>query len=192
MSSTTSFWDELRDPEFAHAFFDEFLNTKIATQINVIREQRQLTQKELAARATMAQERICLLENVNYSSWSVNTLRRIAKALGVRLNVSFEPFSAGIKEVQNFKRPALECKSLAEEIEELDVRAKEAVVFANTLGSRGSAMKAESGIGANISITITTLGDMPAGQSPPDEAKLAPWQTMGNRSVQSGYMGQRT
>ncbi len=112
--TTKKIWDEFKDHEFAHAYFDEFLNTYIATQLKVLRELRNLGQKELAEKADMAQERISLMENVNYSSWTVNTLRRLAKALDVRLRVSFETFSTGVEEIRVFNRENLKKKSLTE------------------------------------------------------------------------------
>lgn len=118
MSSRKTLWNELKDPDFAHAYFDEYLNTFIATQIKVIREEQRMTQGELAQAAGMKQERISVLENVNYSSWTIATLRRIARAFGLRLRVSFETFSSGIPEVKNFTKEHLLRKTLSEEIEE--------------------------------------------------------------------------
>lgn len=117
MSSRKTIWDEFKDHEFAHAYFDEFLNTYIATQLKVLREQRNLKQEELAEVAGMAQGRISIMENVNYSSWTVNTLRRLAKALGVRLKVSFETFSSGLVEMRSFNAKNLMRSSLKEELE---------------------------------------------------------------------------
>lgn len=119
MTSPKTIWDEFKDHEFAHAYFDEHLNTFIATQIKVLREQRGLKQEELATLAQMAQERICVLENVNYTSWTINTLRRIAKALGVRLRVSFETFSSGVREMREFSQQNLVRASLEQELKEL-------------------------------------------------------------------------
>jgi transcriptional regulator with XRE-family HTH domain len=119
MTSPKTIWDEFKDHEFAHAYFDEHLNTFIATQIKVLREQRGLKQEELAKLAHMAQERICVLENVNYTSWTINTLRRIAKALGVRLRVSFETFSSGVTEMREFSQQNLVRASLDQELKEL-------------------------------------------------------------------------
>lgn len=118
MSSQRTIWDKFKKHDFAHAYFDEFLNTYVATQIKVLRETRGLKQEQLAQLADMKQARISVLENVNYSSWSVNTLRRIAKALGVRLKISFETFSSGLPEIRAFNSQALERKSLAEELAE--------------------------------------------------------------------------
>ena len=120
MSSPKTIWDKFRDPEYAYAYFDEFLNTYIATQIKAVREQRGYSQEKLASLAGMKQERISVLENVNYTSWSVNTLRRIAKALGLRLKVSLETFGSGLPEIRNFDAKHLQRKSLAEELSEYD------------------------------------------------------------------------
>jgi transcriptional regulator with XRE-family HTH domain len=108
---------DLADSEFAHAYVDEFLSLSIATQLKVLREQRKLTQEELAHLAGMKQERISVLENVNYSSWSINTLRKLAKSLDVVLKVSFETFSSRVTEMKNVTRESLERPSREEELE---------------------------------------------------------------------------
>jgi transcriptional regulator with XRE-family HTH domain len=100
--------EEFRDKEYRHAYADESLNTYIATQIKILREQQQLTQKELADLTGMAQPRIAVLEDINYCSWSINTLRRIAEALDLRLSVKFETFSSLIPEIETFSRESLE------------------------------------------------------------------------------------
>jgi len=99
---------EFQDKEYRHVYADEALNAHIATQIKVLREQQELTQRELAKLAGMAQPRIAVLEDVNYSSWSINTLRRLARAFDLRLSVKFETFSSLISELDNFSRKALE------------------------------------------------------------------------------------
>jgi predicted XRE-type DNA-binding protein len=63
---------DFHDKDFRHVYADESLNTYIATQIKVLREQQELTQKDLAILTGMAQPRIAVLEDVNYSSWSIN------------------------------------------------------------------------------------------------------------------------
>ena len=100
--------EEFKDKEYAHAYLDEFLNTYIATQIKVLREQRNLTQAELASLTVMKQSRISLLENANYSMWSISTLQKIAEAFDVSLKVSFESFSTRINDIVNFNRQSLE------------------------------------------------------------------------------------
>jgi predicted XRE-type DNA-binding protein len=107
--------DEFQDKEYRHAYADESLSTYIATQIKVLREQRQLTQRELAELAGMAQPRIAVMEDINYSSWSISTLRRMARAFDVRLSVRFENFSTLIPEIETLGREALERDSFADD-----------------------------------------------------------------------------
>lgn len=99
---------EFHDIEHRHAYCDEFLNVSIATQIKVLREQRTLTQKELAANTGMKQSRISALEDANYSSWSINTLRRLARAFDVTLTVTFETFGEKLSRIESFSRDSLE------------------------------------------------------------------------------------
>lgn len=85
--------ESFRDKEFAHGFVEELVNAYIATQIKALRNQRHWTQKQLADEANMQQERISILENVNYSSWSLATLRELGLAYDVVPFVTFEKFS---------------------------------------------------------------------------------------------------
>jgi len=117
MTIPKAYRSKFADADVAHAYVDEFLNVSIATQIKVLREQREMTQQQLADAAGMKQERISVLENVNYSSWSINPLRKLARALGVRLKVSFETFGSYFPEFNNFSREDLQRQSRAEEIE---------------------------------------------------------------------------
>ena len=99
---------ELLDEDYRYAYDEEFSNSRIATQIKVLREQQELKQSELAELAGMKQSRISELENVNYNSWSISTLRRLARALGVRLSFAFESWGELLPEANNFGRHALE------------------------------------------------------------------------------------
>jgi len=112
--------DELRqdfqDREYAHTYVEDFLNAEIATQIKVLREQRDLTQQQLADLAGMAQSRISILEDVNYGSWSIKTLKALARAFDVTLKVSFESFGSRIGDIVNFNRRALQRTSRTEEL----------------------------------------------------------------------------
>lgn len=96
------------DKEFAHGYMEDHGNAVIAAQIKALREQRGLTQAQLAELAGMKQERICALENVDYDAWTVKTLRKLADAFDVHLKVSFVPFSQGIMDIVNLRREKLE------------------------------------------------------------------------------------
>jgi transcriptional regulator with XRE-family HTH domain len=99
---------EFQDEDYRYAYQEEFANSRMATQIKVIREQRGLKQTELAELADMKQSRISALENVNYDSWSVSTLRRLARALGVTFDFGFKSWGELLPEIQGFGRKALE------------------------------------------------------------------------------------
>jgi len=107
--------EEFRDKEYRDTYADESLNTFIATQIKILREQRELTQRELADLTGMAQPRIAVLEDVNYASWSINTLRRIAEAFDLRLSVKFETFSSLIPEIETMNEKTLQRDSFAQD-----------------------------------------------------------------------------
>lgn len=98
-----------KDKEYRHGYVDEFLNASIATQIKVLREQRGWNQEELANRSGMLQPRISVLENVNYSSWSIASLRKLAEAFDVTLSVTFETFGKRLTDIVDFSRESLEC-----------------------------------------------------------------------------------
>ncbi len=103
------------DREYRRAYVESFLNTSIAAQIKVNREKRNLSQLDLANLSGMKQPRISALENVNYESWSIRTLKRIAEAFDLALVVRFESFSQAIAEIEGISRESLERPSYSEE-----------------------------------------------------------------------------
>jgi transcriptional regulator with XRE-family HTH domain len=109
--------EEFRDKEYREAYADDFLNTKIATQIRAIRERRGLTQKELGEKIGTKQEGVSRLENVNHASWNIATLKKIAFALDGRLNVSIETYGSLLDEAETFSRESLERPSFEQDPE---------------------------------------------------------------------------
>jgi transcriptional regulator with XRE-family HTH domain len=83
------FKDELEYRSEVNKAFSEVF---ISKQLKALREREAepLTQTQLANKAGMKQSRISELEGMNYSSWSISTLERLAKALGVAFTYSFE------------------------------------------------------------------------------------------------------
>lgn len=105
--------DEFQDSEYRHAYAEECLDIMIATQIKVLREQRDMTQSELAEAAGMKQPRIPLLEDKDYSNWTTKTLKRLAKVFDVALSVKFETFSHLVGEFENLSRATLQRPSFS-------------------------------------------------------------------------------
>jgi len=107
---------EFNNKEYAHAYMDDFSNIAIAAQIKVLREQRGWTQKQLADAAEMKQERVSVLEDVNYDAWTIKTLRKLAKAFDLTIKISFEKFSSGILDVSKMSSESLKRTSREEDL----------------------------------------------------------------------------
>jgi transcriptional regulator with XRE-family HTH domain len=99
---------EFPNQEYRHTYANGLVDSKIATQLKVLREQRELTQAQLAEKVGMQQARISVLEDVNYSSWSISTLRRIGKAFDLWLDVEWKEFGELPKTLHNLSRDTLE------------------------------------------------------------------------------------
>ena len=82
-------WKKFADPEYLKIYNESLIDTTVSTQIQVMRERRDWTQSDLAKRAGMKQSRISDMEDADYSSWTVTTLRRLAAAFGCGLIVRF-------------------------------------------------------------------------------------------------------
>jgi len=100
---------EFRDPDYRYAYAESFLNTKLATQIKILREQRQKTQAELSAAIGTKQSGFSRFEDVNHSVWKTDTLWKIARALDVRVDIAFKTFGTLAEEKQRFIKEALQC-----------------------------------------------------------------------------------
>lgn len=83
----------LEDKEYRELFVAEHINRTVSFQIRATREAQDMKQAELGEKVGMAQGRISLLEDANYGSLTINTLKRIANALDVALIVRFVPFT---------------------------------------------------------------------------------------------------
>jgi transcriptional regulator with XRE-family HTH domain len=99
---------EFADLDYRYAYAESFLNTKIATQIKTLREQRRKKQSELGAAVGTKQSGFSRFEDVNHSVWKTDTLWKIARALDVRLNISFETFGSLIDEKEHFTKESLQ------------------------------------------------------------------------------------
>jgi ribosome-binding protein aMBF1 (putative translation factor) len=94
MGRTKNFADFIRaklaaNPELAEAVEDESFNAYIAMQVYEARTAAGLTQKQLAERAGTKQSVISRIEDADYDGHSLSLLKRIARALGMKLRVEF-------------------------------------------------------------------------------------------------------
>lgn len=107
---------KLKNKAYAHAYARELQDLMLATQIRVLREQRNLTQAQLAALADMKQARISLLESGSYSQWSLATLRALAEALDVGLAVRFTSFCKLVDRLEHESRELLKVDDRTHEL----------------------------------------------------------------------------
>lgn len=108
MQGSSELAKEFQDENYRYAYAEDFLNTSIATQIVALREQRGLNQTKLGELIGTKQPGVSRLEDVNHSTWKTETLKRIARALGVRLRISFETFGTLLIEDESFSRDFLQ------------------------------------------------------------------------------------
>ena len=95
------------NPEAPYVYAETFVNAHTAAQIKTIREQREMSQQDLADKIGTKQSGISRLENANYSTWKVETLRKIARAYGLWLDIQFKEFGDLPPRVENFRKENL-------------------------------------------------------------------------------------
>jgi transcriptional regulator with XRE-family HTH domain len=98
---------EFQEPEYRYGYAESFLNTKLATQIKTLREQRGKTQAEAAALMGIKQPGYRRFEDINHSVWKTDTLWNIARAYGVRLDISFKTFGSLLDDKETFSKERL-------------------------------------------------------------------------------------
>jgi len=107
--SRNSLIEEFKDKDYREAYAEDFLHTSIAMQVRTVREQRGMTQQELADAIKTKQTGISRIENVNNRSRNLRTLIKVAFALGCRLRVSLETFGLLVTdEGPNFSRETMQ------------------------------------------------------------------------------------
>jgi transcriptional regulator with XRE-family HTH domain len=164
---------EFLDEEYRYAYAEDFLNTWIATQIVTLREQRGLSQSKFGELIGTKQPGVSRLENVNHSTWKSETLKKIARALGVRLKITFETFGTLLDEDRNFSREYLKRPSFADdavfsraaEEEELATKRLEFAMSSLLVETEATNFKSKEEQGRGIAASASPVGnEMPHGQ----------------------------
>ena len=79
------------EPRRVQEYEEEVLNAEIARKIYNLRVKAGLSQRELAKKIGTTASTICRLEDADYDGHSLYMLKRIAEALGKRVEIRFVP-----------------------------------------------------------------------------------------------------
>lgn len=115
MSSSKS-RKKLAGRKYAHVYMQQLQDMLLAMQVRVLRKQRDLSQAQLARLCGMKQARISLLENGRYSQWSLATLRTLAEAFDVGLDVRFVRFFELLDRMERESTQSLQVPKRADEL----------------------------------------------------------------------------
>lgn len=85
-------FESFENKEYRDAFVEEHISSGLAFQIRALRERNGWTQEELGQRTGKAQETISQLESHDYGRFTMKTLKMIASAFDVALEVRFLSF----------------------------------------------------------------------------------------------------
>jgi len=86
---------DLKNPKYAKAFHEHYLAAVIADKLYALREKRHLTQKQLAAKAGMAQHALSRIEQ-GEKGLTLRTVQRLAYALGCVVELEFKPMKSAL------------------------------------------------------------------------------------------------
>jgi ribosome-binding protein aMBF1 (putative translation factor) len=91
------FWDRYvgDDPERITEYEKSGADIEVAQLIYDMRTDAGLTQRQLAKKVSTTASVICRLEDADYEGHSLAMLRRIAEALGKRIEIRFVPAAKG-------------------------------------------------------------------------------------------------
>jgi transcriptional regulator with XRE-family HTH domain len=100
--------ESLADKEYRDALAVEHVNSTLAIQIRKMREHKPWRQSDLAENLGKHQETVSQWENPDYGRYSLTTLKEIASAFDVALQVKFMSFNELVKDMVNLT-PARLC-----------------------------------------------------------------------------------
>jgi transcriptional regulator with XRE-family HTH domain len=98
---------DLAKDESRYAYADSVASAFITAQIESLRKERGLTQEDLAELVGTKQSGISRWQSSGYASCKLESLRKFAKAFGVRLKVSFEEFNTLPTDISGFTKERL-------------------------------------------------------------------------------------
>ncbi len=108
-------FESFQDKDYRDIFVEEHIGVGLAHQIRALRDKYGWTQEELGIRAGKKQPVIAQLENPDYGSYTLKTLKTLASAFDVALQVNFVSFRDLIKRAANLTPEIIAPKGYEEE-----------------------------------------------------------------------------
>jgi transcriptional regulator with XRE-family HTH domain len=108
--------EKLRNKKFRDAFITSRVSNTLAFQIRALRQERGLSQTQLAKELSTSQNAICRLESPQYGRPSITTLKKLASLFDVGLAVWFVPFSELVDRFTNLSTESLLVPAFEEDI----------------------------------------------------------------------------
>ena len=102
--------------QYREAFVESNISEALAFQIRNLRQNKKWTQAQLARKSKFKQEAISRLENPDYGSYTLNTLKKLSTVFDVALLVRFVPYSELLDRVTNKLENDANVKSFDEDI----------------------------------------------------------------------------
>ncbi len=81
--------EDIKDPEFKTYYQKERQALRLAMKIAELRNQKGLSQQELAKLMGTSQQAISRIESGEYEGFTLKTLEKIAEATGMRVKIEF-------------------------------------------------------------------------------------------------------
>jgi DNA-binding XRE family transcriptional regulator len=81
--------EDMKDPEFKKHYQEEKQSLMLAMKIAELRNQKGLSQQELAKLMGTSQQAISRIESGEYEGFTLKTLEKIAEATGMRVKIEF-------------------------------------------------------------------------------------------------------
>jgi len=81
--------EDMKDPDFKKHYQEERQALKLAMKIAELRDQKGLSQQELAKLMGTSQQAISRIESGKYEGFTLKTLEKIAGATGMRVKIEF-------------------------------------------------------------------------------------------------------
>lgn len=118
---------KLKNKEYRDSYCEDYVKSHISFQVKVLREQRGLSQKDLAKLSGTKQAAISRIEDPEYGKLNISTLLKLSSVFDVSLSVKFVPYSSFLEEYTNSSFNSMRCSSFNDEIIRLTTWASDSV-----------------------------------------------------------------